>query len=217
MNIKTLVYGIICILIVGVGGFLYRSVLEHPTTPVACPVDARVCPDGTAVGRTGPSCSFAICPPPNISLSSVGITYAVPEGFVPSDLPDAASIAAYVDVPSASTSAPNAINIRRFAVDASSTPLSTIQQTAIGVPSGLPVSATSFSSTVLGSHRFTVVKIERFEGTIDVAYYLARTNDVLRFDAIDRNTDWTNPILDTAALPAHTALRKLLSTLQGGE
>jgi hypothetical protein len=30
--------------------------------PVACPDDAMVCPDGTAVGRTGPSCTFPPCP-----------------------------------------------------------------------------------------------------------------------------------------------------------
>ncbi|MDP2651967.1 MAG: hypothetical protein Q8O94_02435, partial [bacterium] len=61
----------------------------------------------------------------------------------------------------------------------------------------------------------TVVSIERFEGVIDTAYYLARSGDVLRFDAIDRGTDWTNPNLDISALPAHAALLKLLATLQG--
>jgi len=30
--------------------------------PVACTKEAKVCPDGSAVGRTGPSCEFAPCP-----------------------------------------------------------------------------------------------------------------------------------------------------------
>ena len=30
--------------------------------PVACTMDAKICPDGTAVGRTGPNCEFAPCP-----------------------------------------------------------------------------------------------------------------------------------------------------------
>lgn len=30
----------------------------------ACPQDARICPDGSAVGRTGPNCEFAACPIP---------------------------------------------------------------------------------------------------------------------------------------------------------
>ncbi len=28
----------------------------------ACTMEARVCPDGSAVGRTGPNCAFAPCP-----------------------------------------------------------------------------------------------------------------------------------------------------------
>jgi hypothetical protein len=30
--------------------------------PVACTMDAKICPDGSAVGRQGPSCEFAPCP-----------------------------------------------------------------------------------------------------------------------------------------------------------
>ena len=32
------------------------------TKPIACTQEARVCPDGSAVGRTGPDCEFAACP-----------------------------------------------------------------------------------------------------------------------------------------------------------
>lgn len=31
-------------------------------TDVACPADAMICPDGTAVGRSGPDCAFDPCP-----------------------------------------------------------------------------------------------------------------------------------------------------------
>ena len=30
--------------------------------PIACTADAKICPDGTAVGRVGPNCEFAPCP-----------------------------------------------------------------------------------------------------------------------------------------------------------
>lgn len=30
--------------------------------PVACTLEAKVCPDGSTVGRSGPSCEFAECP-----------------------------------------------------------------------------------------------------------------------------------------------------------
>jgi len=211
---KSLFLGILVIIIIGIGGLVYRNAVEHPLQAIACPMDALVCPDGTSVGRTGSSCTFPTCPPPNVSLADVGISFAVPAGFVVAELPDAASIAAY-EMPGASSADIASIVIRRYAIAASSTALATIQQTAVGGASGAPVSVTSFTSTMLGNHRFTVVSIERFEGVIDTAYYLARGTDVLRFDATDRGADWTNPDLVVAALPAHAALAKLLITLQG--
>ncbi|MFZ2804468.1 MAG: hypothetical protein WA001_04550 [Patescibacteria group bacterium] len=33
-----------------------------PPSPVACTLEAKICPDGSAVGRVGPSCEFAPCP-----------------------------------------------------------------------------------------------------------------------------------------------------------
>lgn len=32
------------------------------TQPVACTMDAKICPDGSSVGRVGPRCEFASCP-----------------------------------------------------------------------------------------------------------------------------------------------------------
>ena len=35
-----------------------------PTEPnqVACTMEAKLCPDGSSVGRSGPRCEFAACP-----------------------------------------------------------------------------------------------------------------------------------------------------------
>lgn len=41
--------------------FLTREMAPHPE-PRACPMDARICTDGSTVGRTGPNCEFAPCP-----------------------------------------------------------------------------------------------------------------------------------------------------------
>ena len=212
---KGLFLGILLIIILGFGGFFYRNAIEHPAQPVACPLDALICPDGTSVSRTGLSCTFSACPPPNVSLPDVGISFAIPMGFSAAEVPDATSVAAYEFSVEDSSTHVASIIIHRYAISASSTALVTIRQTAIGGPSDLPIGATQFTSTLLGSHRFTVVSIERFEGVIDTAYYLARGTDVLRFDAVDRDADWTNPNLDVSALTAHAALVKLLSTLQG--
>lgn len=35
------------------------------TDPIACTDDAKQCPDGSYVGRTGPKCEFAPCPAPH--------------------------------------------------------------------------------------------------------------------------------------------------------
>lgn len=215
---KSLFFGILLIIIIGIGGLIYRNAIEHPLKTIACPLDVLMCPDGTSVSRIGTSCTFQTCQPPNVSLSDINISFALPDGFTISDTPEQGSIVTYESakpiVPDSFTDVSNII-IRQYVIDESSSALSTIQQTAIGGASGEPVSATSFSSKMLGNHRFTVVSIERFEGVIDTAYYLARSTDVLRFDAIDRGVDWTNPNLDISKLPAHTALEKLLTTLQG--
>ncbi|MBI2025229.1 hypothetical protein HYT04_00370 [Candidatus Kaiserbacteria bacterium] len=212
---RSLFFGILFVLLVGIGGFMYRNAVEYSARPIACTLDALVCPDGTALGRTGPSCTFPACPPPNVSLSDVGIAFAVPEGFSPAELPDSASVASYRKA-GPTPEEPAEIIIRRYAIAPSSTALATIQETAIGGASGEPVPSIAYSSTVLGAHRYTVVSIERFEAVVDTAYYLARGADVLRFDAIDRGVvNWTDPDLDTAALPAAAALRQLLAGLQG--
>ena len=41
---------------------------ENCTSTVACTADAKICPDGSAVGRSGPNCEFAACPQANSTL-----------------------------------------------------------------------------------------------------------------------------------------------------
>ncbi len=36
--------------------------LPFVSLPQACTTEAKICPDGSAVGRTGPNCEFAACP-----------------------------------------------------------------------------------------------------------------------------------------------------------
>lgn len=42
---------------------------SQPHAQVVCPQDAKVCPDGSSVGRTGPNCEFPACPVSTCSLS----------------------------------------------------------------------------------------------------------------------------------------------------
>lgn len=212
-GMKSLFYGILLIIVIGIGGLVYKNAVEHPSVPIACPVGTLTCPDGTTVSRVGTSCVFPTCPPPNVTLADIALSFAIPDGYASVSPPDSASVAAYEE-PSTGI-ATSTLIIRRYLISASSTALATIQATAIGSPSDLPIPATSFTSTVIGNHRFTVAAIERFEGVVDTAYYLSRGADVIRFDAIDRNVmNWTDPSLDTRTLPGAVALKKLLTTLQ---
>jgi hypothetical protein len=42
--------------------FLPEGLRQLQELPRACTAEAKVCPDGSAVGRTGPNCKFAPCP-----------------------------------------------------------------------------------------------------------------------------------------------------------
>jgi len=51
------------ILWVSFAGYLNYSIWTlNQETPVACTMDAKLCPDGSYVSRTGPNCEFALCP-----------------------------------------------------------------------------------------------------------------------------------------------------------
>ncbi len=65
-DIVIVVGGLILLALVWVG---WTSLHMEPLTngPVACTADAKLCPDGSYVGRSGPSCAFAACPPAPVS------------------------------------------------------------------------------------------------------------------------------------------------------
>lgn len=56
--------GILIFVAVGGGAYFFgksQTIKPQPSAPVACTEEALVCPDGSAVGRTGPNCEFAPC------------------------------------------------------------------------------------------------------------------------------------------------------------
>lgn len=55
MLAKIVWYGLLLIVV-------FSGCLQEPSAPVACTLDAKICPDGTAVGRVAPDCEFAPCP-----------------------------------------------------------------------------------------------------------------------------------------------------------
>jgi len=58
------------LIVVGIAGGAYylgkqRSSSAPSNNQTACTQDAKICPDGSAVGRVGPNCEFAECPKPS--------------------------------------------------------------------------------------------------------------------------------------------------------
>jgi hypothetical protein len=51
--------------ILSVGAAVIYTMAKQPVSiaePVVCTLEAKLCPDGSYVGRTGPDCEFAACP-----------------------------------------------------------------------------------------------------------------------------------------------------------
>lgn len=49
-------------LIIGAGIAISQIAKYKAPEPIVCTLEARLCPDGSYVGRTGPNCEFAECP-----------------------------------------------------------------------------------------------------------------------------------------------------------
>lgn len=69
------------LIVAGVAGFMYFWPISSTVTPQpieqACTLEAKACPDGSYVGRTGPNCEFAPCPGP--SQGEIPVVNGVPK------------------------------------------------------------------------------------------------------------------------------------------
>jgi hypothetical protein len=250
---KQLLAGCALVLVLGVVGFLYRYVAEHPNfanspseesaggrmlaAGTACQQDAKVCPDGSAVGRTGPNCSFAVCPLPNVELvvASTTIGFVLPEGYKKNVVikDDSAYLASYVQAeqtsPDASTTdAASVIDVYAYPLSSSESQEGNQngngQQTPSGVmlshtylgQAGLQATTTSIFQTVLiGSNTFYEVLLGSLNGIVQSSFYLYEPSAVLRFDITEKGVqNWNDPNLNPNTLPQHKTLMQMLATLQ---
>lgn len=71
--------------VVGVGVYLsYQNTSTTNDDGIACTMEAKLCPDGSYVGRTLPNCAFATCPalpvtPQSYSNTPTGLQFQLPE------------------------------------------------------------------------------------------------------------------------------------------
>ena len=55
---------VIAAVVISIGGSAYWYLSKPQPAQIACTQEAKLCPDGSYVGRTGPNCEFAACPTP---------------------------------------------------------------------------------------------------------------------------------------------------------
>ena len=59
---KKIIIAIVVLVLVVIVGFFVWPKFFNTHKPIACTEEAKICPDGSAVGRIGPNCEFAKCP-----------------------------------------------------------------------------------------------------------------------------------------------------------
>lgn len=78
-------FAIFALLLIGGISYIAWPKFFHQSEPAFCAQEAKQCPDGSYVGRTGPNCEFAQCPGENNDLwktmtdSKTGITFQYPK------------------------------------------------------------------------------------------------------------------------------------------
>lgn len=73
---KLILVMILLILLVG-GGIIFVKYHLQKSDSVACTMEAKMCPDGSYVGRTGPNCEFSACPNSGTQTADGDITLGV--------------------------------------------------------------------------------------------------------------------------------------------
>lgn len=84
---------ILLIIILAIVGFSIFKVADK-NQPISCSKEAKLCADGTAVGRTGPNCEFAACP----SESSCAGGLCAEKNFQSANALSTASLASTTDL-----------------------------------------------------------------------------------------------------------------------
>lgn len=228
---KQLFFLVVLLAILGFAAFMYRSTLEGPlhgtnmasSTGAACQLDAKVCPDGSSIGRSGPSCTFAACPLPNIEMPQAGLSFVLPGGYKVdqnASASDSTVLGAYEKVAlSATSTLPDSLVVRRYQIPDGKDPNAVILAQTMYESSGTqPKSMQAFTPVIVNGKTYQMIVVERFEAVVHVEYYLPRTHDVLRFEALQHNVaNWSNPKLDARTLSTVSDLESVLGTLQSNE
>ena len=69
---KTVLIVILAVLVLGGAIFAFTGNDDSTAEGVVCTMEAKLCPDGSYVGRSGPKCEFAACPGGATSTGIIG-------------------------------------------------------------------------------------------------------------------------------------------------
>lgn len=64
LDLVIIIVGVALLGVVWIGWSRFSELREvrNPNDSIVCTADAKLCPDGSYVGRIGPHCEFARCP-----------------------------------------------------------------------------------------------------------------------------------------------------------
>lgn len=167
---KEILIGIALIVLLGFGSLLYNNARnvgnDGEEVPFACTADAKICPNGTGVGRSGPECTFDPCPSDRVS-------YDAPVGYMDS-LPLLSSmvlgrVGFYTKEP---TTISNSITVYVFE-KGEKTFEDIVLENVVYSPSDIrPESLDEFEQVTVGDREVYQLINERFEATVEITYAL---------------------------------------------
>lgn len=72
---------VLVIILAGTAGYFAfaKKYWRSGVTPRSCTMEAKQCPDGSYVSRSGPNCEFAACPTPSPSSKTKNVVKRVGE------------------------------------------------------------------------------------------------------------------------------------------
>ena len=96
---KKLFYGIIFVVIASLIITSCKTLPDKKSPKIVCTQEAKLCSDGSYVGRVGPNCEFAPCPSSTNGFEESGDTVTVEEGTIEPEDPEKSGLYNYSDYP----------------------------------------------------------------------------------------------------------------------
>ncbi len=165
-------------------------------SPIMCTLDAKICPDGSSVGRTGPNCEFAPCPSDAasaisedwITISNLSYSFSYPPDFTIREVDGSSVVSKLGPTQKLGTEMYDGVMVQFRAVDLEGQPLADFVEAQIAADKNNGISTvvdakqpitikgyTGFSYVVEGMGTFTqnYIQAEGSNQALEVIYLVA--------------------------------------------